>query len=233
VIQNGMRKLASDVRGTVNKLIKFAATGRGVDSIATDTGTAIGVAGDLSATGNVNWRTAQGGAWRDQLSQLTPPNSGLSIPVLTAFGTFWRGPAWALNDQLWTSWHINHDYKLGTAIHFHMHWFADGTNTAVVKWEWTFAHARGHNQEAFPLGGAGTVVTAQEAAQGTQYRHMITESVAVVVPDLEPDSMILARIRRVTNGGVDNVNLICGTQSDIHYQADTPGTKNRTPNFYT
>jgi hypothetical protein len=228
-----MRRLGSGVRGTIGKLIKFTAVGRGGDSIASDTGTAIAVAGDFTCTGGVNWRTAQGGAWRDQLSQIVPPNAGPTIPVLTAFGPFYRAAAWAVNDQLWTSWHINHDYKVGTDIHFHMHWFADGTNTAVVKWEWTFAHARGHNQEAFPLGGAGTVITAQEAAQGTQYRHMITESVAVTVPNLEPDSMILARLRRVTNGGTDNANVICGFQSDLHYQADTPGTKNRTPNFYT
>lgn len=225
----------SDLIGTTGKLVKFTSSQRGGDSIVSESAGAVAVAGALSTTtGGFNVRTGQNGEWRDLIIALRTPVSGPSIPVLTAVGSgVIRHPAWAINDQLWTDWHIQHDYAPGTDVFMHMHWHTSGTSTAIVKWEFTFYHAKGNNQGNFAFAGAGTVATCQEAAHGTAFRHMITETAAITVSGLEPDSILATRIRRVTNGGTDNADTIFGFQTDLHYQALSIGTKNRTPNFYT
>ncbi len=224
----------SDIQGTTGKLVKFTTPQRGGDSIVSESGSAIEVAGSLSTTGGFNVRTAQNGEWRDLITQIRVPTSGPSIPVLTAVGSgVIRHPAWAINDQLWTDWHIQHDYAIGTDVLMHMHWHTGGTSILDVTWEFTFYHAQGNNQANFAFAGAGTVVTASQAAHGTAFRHMITETAAITIPGLEPDSMLCTRIRRITNGGVDNADTVFGFQADLHYQANSIGTKNRVPNFYT
>lgn len=225
----------SDLLGTTGKIVKFTTPQRGGDSIISEVGGAVAVAGGLSTTtGGFNVRTAQNGEWRDLITQLRVPASGPSIPVLTAVGSgVIRHPAWAINDQLWTDWYIQHDYAPNTDVFLHMHWHSGGTSTAVVVWEFTFYHAKGNNQGNFAFAGAGTVITASQAAHGTAFRHMITETAAVTISGLEPDSMLCSRIRRITNGSADNADLIFGFQTDLHYQALSIGTKNRFVPFNT
>jgi hypothetical protein len=224
----------SDLIGTTGALVKFTSPQRGGDSIATESAGKITVGGALDVTGTFNVRPGQNGEWRDLITPLRTPTSGPSIPVLTAVGSgVIRHPVWAINDQLWTDWHIQHDYALGTDVLMHMHWYTSGTSVAVVRWEFTFYHAKGNNQANFDFGGAGVVVTSQEAAHGTAYRHMITEAGPITITGLEPDSMLCTRIRRVTNGGVDNADTVFGFQADLHYQATSIGTKNRFAPFYT
>lgn len=142
-------------------------------------------------------------------------------------------PLFQLNDHLWVAWHVQHDYVAGSDVFFHVHWLSDGADvTHAVAWQFTYFHAKGHNQAAFALGGAGTVVTASQVSGG-QYRHMITETAAVTISGLEPDSVIQCEVKRVANGGVDSADNIFGFQSDLHYEADVIGTPNRTPPFYT
>lgn len=170
--------------------------------------------------------------WRDLLIALYPPAGGATVPVVTQIAASAISmPLWQLDDELWVAWHIQHDYAIGTDVYMHVHWLADGTNVNTVRWEFTYYHAKGHGQAAFALGGAGTTVTATQASAG-QYFHMIAETAAVTVSGLEPDSVILSRIRRITNGGTDNTDGIFGFQADLHYQAARVGTKNRTPDFY-
>lgn len=170
--------------------------------------------------------------WKDLLVPLVPPAAGLTIPVVTQIASSAiSAPLWALNDQMWVFWHIQHDYALGTDIHFHVHWLADGTNVNTVKWQFTYYHAKGHGQAAFALGGGGTVVSATQASAG-QYYHMIAETAGVSIAGLEPDSVIACEIKRVTNGGTDNTDNIFGFQADLHYLASEIGTRNKSPNFY-
>lgn len=232
----GSRQRGPDIGGTGNKLVKFTSTYRGGDSIATDDGSKIVVAGGFEIVQGMKVRTDQSGEWRDLITQLILPPSGPSIPALTAIGSgVIRHPAWAINDQLWTNWHIQHDYDANnpTDVYMHMHWHTNGTSTNTVKWEFTYYHAKGNNQANFDFDGAGTVVTCEQAAHGTAYRHMITETAAITVAGLEPDSMLCTRIRRIANGGTDNADTVFGFQADLHYQASSVGTKNRAPNFYT
>ena len=48
----------------------------------------------------------------------------------------------------------------------------------------------------------------------------------------EPDELLLVTIRRVTNGVVNNTDIVFGLSVDLHYEADRDTTPNKTPNFY-
>ena len=112
----------------------------------------------------------------------------------------------------------------------HVHWTTNGTNTNTVKWELIYTYAKGHNQEAFPT---ETTINLEQAGSGTAWQHMIVEaSDAQAFTAPEVDSLILMRVRRVTNGGTDNTDQVFGLFVDIHYQKDRFGTPQKSPNFY-
>lgn len=127
--------------------------------------------------------------------------------------------------------HIRHDIKPGSLVYPHVHWSTNGTNTAVVKWELTYSFAKGHNQEAFP---ASTSVYVQNAGLGTAWSHMVSEvgetTGAFTAPEV--DSLVMMRLKRVTNGGTENTDRCYGLTVDLHYQKDRLGTPQRAPNFY-
>ena len=111
----------------------------------------------------------------------------------------------------------------------------DGTganNTQPVKWEFTYAYALGFDQDAFDM-ATGVTVTAETTPSATAYRHYVTESAAVTIPGLtEPDGLIYARIRRITNGGTDNDAEVFMLTSDVHYQSTNMTTVGKAPGFY-
>lgn len=183
--------------------------------------------GESLTEGRSRIRTAQGGGWKDLLGPYTPRGSGATIPVLTTVGTnIIQLPVWQVNDLAYYQFHIPHDYAIGTDVYFHVHWFADTTNTNTVRWQVSYFYARGYG-DAFPLALAATVVTITQAPTGTQYAHMIAESSAVTIPNLEPDGYILAELKRITNGGTDNPANIFAWNMDVHYQSIEESTGNR------
>jgi hypothetical protein len=172
------------------------------------------------------------GGWRDLIAPLTAATfpGDATAPALTAFnGGNIQQLVFAVNDVAQLTFHVDHDMKQSATMYPHVHWTTDGTSTASVKWEITYTMIKGHNQDSFP---AESVITVEEAASGTAYQHMVTEDgTGVATP--EPDTLILVRLARVTNGTVDNVDAVFGLTVDWHYPTQMHATKNRTPNFYT
>ena len=171
--------------------------------------------------------------WRDITGEVQTRGVGATDPAWTQIGS---GPfsayAFALNDVCWMAFHVPHDIVPNTDIHLHTHWLSDGTDTEAVRWEYTYTYAKGFNQAAFDT--TGTTVTAEEAASGTAYQHMVTETAAITISGLsEPDGIVYVRIRRVTNGGTDNTDTIFMLTSDVHYQSTDQSTFGKAPNFYT
>ena len=174
------------------------------------------------------------GAWYDALTSLNSGKVGAAnAPTWTAFGPTGTNFAYVfgLNDYIQTDgFHVNHDVKRGSLMYPHVHWTTDGTDTNTVKWEISYTTAKGHNQEAFP---ADTVITVEEAASGTAWQHMVTEVVAgdaIVVPEV--DSIVMIRVRRITNSGTDNTDAVFGLYVDMHYQRERLGTPGKAPDFY-
>ena len=88
--------------------------------------------------------------------------------------------------------------------------------------------ALGHNQGNF---GAPVIYTVEQAAAGTAWRHMVTETVSPITLT-EPDELLMVVVRRITNGGTNNTDRVFGLMCDLHYQVDRMATPNRVPNFY-
>jgi hypothetical protein len=186
----------------------------------------------LSVAKTPNFFVAQGGGWRDMIGYAqAPPAGGIAIWTQIAGSAFYAFK-FDVNDAQQYVYHINHDFKPGSSIYIHAHWFNDGTDTThAVEWEFTYTYAKGFDQAAYSF--TGTVVTVQQASSG-QYRHMTTE-IATPIADanFEPDGILIVKLKRITNGGTDATGSTFLLTADCHYQADTSATKNRTPNFYT
>jgi len=170
--------------------------------------------------------------WRDLRAPLVSarvPATG--NPTLAAFG-----PSGGLfqhlflvNDQVYLSFHIDHDIKPGSTIFPHVHWATDGTSTNTVKWEFEFTTAKRTDAEAFP---APTIITVEEASSNVAWAHQVTEhGTGFTAPEV--DSLVIAKLKRITNGGSENDDDIFGLFCDLHSEADRYGTVSRSPDYYT
>jgi hypothetical protein len=170
--------------------------------------------------------------WKDITSELIS-RGGASAPALAVF----RGGVYAYQfsatslDQLYSTFHIPHDYAPGTAIFFHIHW-ADVTAvpTGVVRWGFEYTYSKGHGQAAFPV---TQTVYAEQASTG-QYKHMVAEiPTGILASELEVDGLILVRIfRDYAHANDTSPNPSFAFTCDVHYQCDRIATINRAPNFY-
>lgn len=170
------------------------------------------------------------GGWRDYRAALTGQAAGPAAPTLTAFGPTGtiKQLAFAVGDSVYVAVHVDHDVKTGSTMYPHVHWSTNGTNTAEVKWQLTYTMAEGHDQANFP---AEQVLSVQEAAAGTAWRHMVTEHASGFTAP-EPDTLILIEVERITNGGTDNTDVVFGLFVDLHYETQQYATPSRTPDFY-
>ena len=141
----------------------------------------------------------------------------------------------SVNDQVYTEYHIPHDYVLGSDIYIHAHWSHNNSavTTGAVEWGFEITHAKGHNRQSFST-PISTSISAD--APLDQHRHMITETIItgpglLTANDIEPDSLILVRIHLKSNS-MDNSAKPFLHFCDLHYQSTGIGTKQKAPNFY-
>lgn len=173
--------------------------------------------------------------WRDITGQILVKGVGVNDPTWEQIAAtpFWAFN-FAVNDSCWMVYHIPHDIVPDADIYFHSHWISDGTETASVRWEYTYSYQKGFSQGAFNM--TGTSVYSEEASSGIAYTHMITETAGITLSGLdEPDGLILCRIKRVTNTDsphTDNSDNIYLLTADVHYQSTNIGTANKSPFFY-
>lgn len=176
---------------------------------------------------------APGAGWNDINTEITIRGTGPNNP---SFTTFRNGISAYLfveagTRECWGNVHIPHDYKPGTSIFLHVHWST--TNAAPagnVYWQFEYAIAKGHGQEAWP---ATTTVGVAQACTA-QYQHMVAETAAISSASLEPDSIVLVRLFRDGANVLDTATYDAHAFFiDIHYQKSKFGTKNKSPNFYT
>lgn len=193
------------------------------------------ISGDINLLGVLNY-TSHTVGFRDMLSPLTTAGVGAANRPLSAnFGTAIAGDpyqalAFALNDYAFaTAFHVDHDVKPGGKAYLHVHWSTNGTSIATVKWQMTVRRSKGHNQANFT--NTEQVFTVEQAAQGTAWRHMVTETAAFITLT-EPDELIMVTIKRITNGGTNNADTVFGLMCDLHYESDREVTPNKAPNFY-
>jgi hypothetical protein len=172
--------------------------------------------------------------WRD-LEGSIDTVAGANNPTWAQLGS---GPFYAYSfgytpqeDECWLTYHVPHDWVPNSDFHFHAHWTTNGTSTNTVKWEVSYTYAKGFNQEAFNT--TGTTINLEEAASGTAYQHMVTESSALTGATItEPDGLLLVYLKRVSNGGSNNADTVYLLEADFHYKSNGLGTVSKAPNFY-
>lgn len=177
------------------------------------------------------------GTWDDYVSDLTAGGRGLTNPpTFEQFRTGIYANNFQVGDEMWITFHIQHDYKPGTDIYPHVHC---ATNAAApqgnVKWQLDYTVAK-RNDITPDTFDAITTVTV-EAALTTQYGHVVTEVTDNdVIPSaqIEVDSLIMMRVARIADGASPTGDAldVFGLTVDLHYQKDRFGTPNKAPNFY-
>jgi hypothetical protein len=190
--------------------------------------------------------TGQG--WNDLLGMPNIRVAGANDPTWNIYQGSLRQFQYSnvIMNEMWFTYHIQHDYKPGSDIHIHTHWsqttIDSGGPAGVpgnVKWYIDVSYAKGHNQAAF---SAPITTSITQTASGTQYQHMLAEvQLSASSPSgsqidsalLEPDGVLIVRLYRNPADAADTLNQAPFLHfCDIHYQTDRVNTKNKAPNFY-
>jgi hypothetical protein len=212
------------------------------DSISLPNDSGTGILLGRFEDGPVQGALSSNFGWRDITSDVSIRGVSATDPTFTQVGsTAFRFYRFAIDKLVWFNFHVPHDYVPSSPIHFHVHWFTEDAATGFAKWQWTYAYAKGFNQEAFdfamtnsPLTTAN-VVTATQASGGAM-QHMIAETEAVTIPGLtEPDGMICVQLKRIamaTSPASELSSAPYMLTSDIHYRSTNLATLQKAPNFY-
>lgn len=178
--------------------------------------------------------------WRDNVSPFVLKGSGPNNPSWALFrngiyGYFFSASAM---QEVWLSFHIDHDYAMGTVLFPHIHWSPNTTSTGTVRWGIEYSVAKGHQQVTggdFPA--TTTVYVEQNIESNSRYRHFVTEVAigdAIPATNVEPDTMILCRFFRDASHVNDTFpDAVMGIMGDLHYQVGTLFTLNKSPNFHS
>lgn len=181
-------------------------------------------------------RTQEG--WKDLVSPLQPIGvpSG-NQPAVLPFWPSWLRKEFAFDveDYLFAKpFHVNHDVKLWGKTLIHIHWSTNWVATESVKWEFQITQAKWHDQEFFWAAISYFVESQPNQVAIGAWRHYVTEvPIAEALVWLEPDTIVMVTVKRVTNWVVDNTDQVFWFSVDFHYEADRDSTPNRAPNFYT
>ena len=178
--------------------------------------------------------------WRDLLGEVRVDREAASNkPTFSVYREGIKQYQFLVNDQVYSTFHIPHDYALGTNIFIHVHWSHTNANalTGTATWGLECSQAKGHGGGSFPASKTVSIV----AAPGTQYNHMISEvqlsndggtAGLLNTANLEPDGVILVRTFLSANSLSPATNPFLH-YVDIHYQSTSLGTKQKAPNFYS
>lgn len=187
--------------------------------------------------------------WRDMIMPFTASEKGvLNAPTFkqaaddagggssgTTTGVWTYAFSATAEEELFMNFHVDHDYKVGTAFYPHVHWMGDNTDTGVVRWgiEWAYAI----RNDTTPVSISATTTTyLEQAATGTAYQHIVTEIAdpGIVIPGASVDMIIMARVfRDATHANDTYTGEALGLFLDAHYQVDRYATPNKAPDFYT
>jgi hypothetical protein len=187
--------------------------------------------------------------WKD-LKGVYRPDSGPANPTVSTFiGSNIDDYSYATGDSSDFSFHMPHDYAVGTDIYIHVHWGHNGTGISGTM-QWDLEITRATRNAAAPFATYVTPITTSISNSATvnitnypQHCHVVEEiQLSAATPtasqldtdNLLPDDLILVHVEANTipsiTGGIARPFLFT---VDIHYQADIEGTKNKDPNFYT
>lgn len=172
--------------------------------------------------------------WRDNVVEMHH-RGGTTEPPMQQFkdNIYMLAFSQSQLQEAFCSFHIDHDYAMGTNMYPHIHWSCNSAATGTVRWGFEYSIAKGHQQQAF---NGSTIVYVEQASTGVPYMHYVAEVSDIdAIPSigLEPDTVIIMRIFRDADHANDTLDAQAfGICVDLHYQVDRAATKNKVPNFY-
>lgn len=181
--------------------------------------------------------------WRDLEGPIRPRDTGVGKPTLSVWRTPIREYSFAANDIVELTFHIPHDWAVGTDLYIHTHWSHTGTtiaNSLVLNYIWTYA--KGHNQAVFPaVKTLDHTIATPNIATYPQYQHIISETqlsasspsaTQLDTDNIEVDGLIIAQVTPTAIPTLGGGGLLFIHYVDIHYQSTSIGTRQKAPNFY-
>jgi len=177
------------------------------------------------------------GHWRDLNSEIDP-RSGNTAPAWTVFrnGIYFYAFSPSAMREVFSNFHFQHDYLLGSAVFAHVHFSINTQASGVVRWGIEYTIARGHQQTTGSTFPTTTTIYAEQTIVGTtdQYKHFVLDFPGVTDSNIEPDTIMSCRLFRDATSVNDTYpDIVFGIKFDLHYQVDGYATVNRLPNFYT
>lgn len=172
--------------------------------------------------------------WNDNIQVFAAAKGrGTAEPVWSDMGNGQYNFLFTVGDELFLTYHVQHDYKLATDAYPHIHFIINNTMTAGQQVVWRFAYvlAKGHSQGE-SLTTPETVIDLTYTATGTEVagEHIVLECSDIQAFDLrEPDTLVCARVELLSENVTGD---IFGIMADLHYQTDRHSTLNKAPNFY-
>lgn len=177
--------------------------------------------------------------WRDLLSSIEP-RGGTNSPTWTSFrnGLYAYAFPSTKMTEVFSTYHIDHDYAMGTKVFPHLHFTVNSTVSGTVRIGFEYSVAKGHQQSVGSIFNATTTIYVNIDINGAtdRYKHFVAEvSELDAIPStlLEPDSIVMMRIFRDHTVANNYTGNIFGLQADLHYQVGRLFTKNKSPNFYS
>ena len=202
----------------------------------------------MSATGIVNSKNVReeienlknqnkfGAGWNDLVAYLNNSNAaGLNPPSWKSMGANGHyGLHFTAGESAFATFHILHDYKVGTLAYPHVHFLVNIALTAgdTITWLLSYTIARGHHQGE-SLTGTRSTISMTYTADGTEVagEHLILEcSDAQAIDLLETDSLVIMEVE-MDAASVTGTEEIFGLMVDLHYQSDGTLTKEKAPGF--
>jgi len=131
--------------------------------------------------------------------------------------------AFAPGEKVSGSFEIQHDYKEGTDIEFHVHWqgITAPTGTDKVKWQLTYT-----------LGASGqtldpTTTIVIETDFDTQYDFKLSEFVAITGTNISMGEQFLFTLERITASADEYAGDALIATAGLHYQINTIGSRQK------
>jgi len=116
-----------------------------------------------------------------------------------------------------------HSWKLGSDIHFHIHWSKSTTNNGICNWQMKYKWINiGDTDAGFSVLTKGTVITPDSDTVG---KHAMLEWNPISGVGKTLSSMICIYLARINDG--DDTFTGAGNlyEMDIHYQIDAIGSR--------
>ena len=130
--------------------------------------------------------------------------------------------AFAIDEYVSGGFELQHDYKEGTDLVFHVHWqgIAAPSGTDNVQWRLTYIVSRGGVTLA-----AATTIDSPDTAIDTRYRCYRTDFGAITGTNFTIGDQIMFNLYRVAATGDAYLGEALIQTAGIHYQCDSIGSR--------